>query len=210
MKRILGLDVGDKTIGVAVSDELGLTAQGVTVRQRSSLAADMVFLRETCAQYEVAAIVVGLPKNMDGSLGSQAQKTLAFIEHVRRASAVPVIAWDERLTTQAAERALLETNTSRRRRKAVRDRLAAQLILQSYLEWRTRHPAVDRAGACSAPSIRRRFSARKRNCSGRGRRDAEARCRAATIAAARCPELFQPSSWPSRLRRHRAIRQIRS
>ena len=141
MKRILGLDVGDKTIGVAVSDELGLTAQGVTVRQRSSLAADMVFLRETCAQYEVAAIVVGLPKNMDGSLGSQAQKTLAFIEHVRRVSAVPVIAWDERLTTQAAERALLETNTSRRRRKAVRDRLAAQLILQSYLEWRTRHPS---------------------------------------------------------------------
>jgi putative Holliday junction resolvase len=142
MKRILGLDVGDKTIGVAVSDELGLTAQGVTVRQRSSLAADMVFLRETCAQYEVAAIVVGLPKNMDGSLGSQAQKTLAFIEHVRRVSAVPVIAWDERLTTQAAERALLETNTSRRRRKAVRDRLAAQLILQSYLEWRTWHPSA--------------------------------------------------------------------
>ena len=141
MKRILGLDVGDKTIGVAVSDELGLTAQGVTVRQRSSLAADMTFLRDTCAQYEVAAIVVGLPKNMDGSLGSQAQKTLAFIEHVRRVSAVPVIAWDERLTTQAAERALLETNTSRRRRKAVRDRLAAQLILQSYLEWRTWHPA---------------------------------------------------------------------
>ncbi len=142
MKRILGLDVGDKTLGVAVSDELGWTAQGVTVRQRSSLAADMVFLRETCALYEVAAIVVGLPKNMDGSLGSQAQKTLAFIDHVRRASALPVIAWDERLTTQAAERALLETNASRRRRKAVRDRLAAQFILQSYLEWRTRHPAA--------------------------------------------------------------------
>ena len=142
MKRILGLDVGDKTLGVAVSDELGLTAQGVTVHQRSSLAADMVFLRETCAFYEVAAIVVGLPKNMDGSLGSQAQKTLAFIEQVRRASGVPVIAWDERLTTQAAERALLETNTSRRRRKAVRDRLAAQFILQSYLEWSTRHPSA--------------------------------------------------------------------
>jgi putative holliday junction resolvase len=142
MKRILGLDVGDKTLGVAVSDELGFTAQGVTVRQRSSLAADMVFLRETCDLYEVAAIVVGLPKNMDGSLGSQAQKTLAFIEHVRRASALPIIPWDERLTTQAAERALLETNTSRRRRKAVRDRLAAQFILQSYLEWRTRHPAA--------------------------------------------------------------------
>jgi putative holliday junction resolvase len=140
MKRILGLDVGDKTLGVAVSDELGWTAQGVTVHRRSSLAADLAFLRETCAVYDVAAIVVGLPKNMDGSLGSQAQKTLAFIEHVRRASAVSVIAWDERLTSQAAERTLLETNTSRRRRKEVRDRLAAQLILQSYLDWRLRHP----------------------------------------------------------------------
>jgi putative pre-16S rRNA nuclease len=141
MKRILGLDVGDKTLGVAVSDELGLTAQGVTVRQRSSIADDRAFLREMCALYEVAAIVVGLPKNMNGSLGPQAQKTLAFIEQVRRACDVPVIAWDERLTTQAAERALLETNTNRRRRKAVRDRLAAQFILQSYLEWRTRHPS---------------------------------------------------------------------
>jgi putative Holliday junction resolvase len=142
MTRILGLDVGDKTLGVAVSDELGWTAQGVTVHLRTSLTADLRFLRATCAQYEVAAIVVGLPKNMDGSLGSQAQKTLTFIEHVRREVALPVIAWDERLTTQAAERALLEANTSRRRRKAVRDQLAAQLILQSYLEWRARHPAA--------------------------------------------------------------------
>jgi putative Holliday junction resolvase len=141
MKRILGLDVGDKTLGVAVSDELGLTAQGVTVHRRSSLAADMAFLRETCALYEVSSIVVGVPKNMDGSLGAQAQKTLAFIAQVRRRSAVPIIPWDERLTTQATERALLETNTSRRRRKTVRDRLAAQLILQSYLEWRARHPS---------------------------------------------------------------------
>jgi putative holliday junction resolvase len=140
MKRILGLDVGDKTLGVAVSDELGLTAQGVTVRQRSSVADDRAFLREICALYEVAAIVVGLPKNMNGSLGPQAQKTLAFIERLRQACAVPVIEWDERLTTQAAERVLLEANTSRRRRKQVRDRLAAQFILQSYLEWRSRHP----------------------------------------------------------------------
>ena len=157
MKRILGLDVGDKTLGVAVSDELGWTAQGVTVRQRSSLAADMVFLRDTCALYEVAAIVVGLPRNMDGSLGSQAQKTLAFIEHLRRASALPVIAWDERLTTQAAERALLETNASRRRRKAVRDRLAAQFILQSYLEWRARHPSAAELTPDQASLLREGF-----------------------------------------------------
>jgi putative Holliday junction resolvase len=142
MKRILGLDVGDKTLGVAVSDELGLTAQGVTVRRRSSLADDRAFLRELCALYDLAAIVVGLPKNMDGSLGFQAKKTLAFIEQIRQACAVPVIAWDERLTTQAAERVLLEANATRRRRKAVRDRLAAQFILQSYLEWHARHPSA--------------------------------------------------------------------
>jgi putative Holliday junction resolvase len=142
MKRIIGLDVGDKTLGVAVSDELGLTAQGVTVHRRSSLAADMAVLCAMCTRYEAMAIVVGLPKNMDGSLGSQAQKTLAFSEQVRQACGVPVIAWDERLTTQAAERVLLEANATRRHRKQVRDRIAAQLILQSYLDWRARHPSA--------------------------------------------------------------------
>jgi putative pre-16S rRNA nuclease len=139
MKRLLGLDVGDKTLGVAVSDELGWTAQGLTVRQRTSLAADLAYVRELCASYEIAAIVVGLPKNMNGSLGPQAQKTLAFMDRLRQACGLTVTAWDERLTSQAAERALLETNTSRRRRKAVRDRVAAQFILQSYLEWHHRH-----------------------------------------------------------------------
>ncbi len=142
MKRIMGLDVGDKTLGVAISDELGLTAQGVTAYRRTSLADDMAFLCGIRARYEATAIVVGLPKNMDGSLGLQAQKTLAFSERIRRACGVPVIVWDERLTTQAAERVLLEGNASRGRRKRVRDRLAAQLILQSYLEWRRRHPAA--------------------------------------------------------------------
>lgn len=135
MKRLLGLDVGDKTLGVAVSDELGWTAQGLTVRQRTSLAADLAYLRELCASYEIATIVVGLPKNMNGSLGPQAQKTLVFIDHVRQACGIPVSTWDERLTSRAAERALLEIKTSRRRRKAVRDRVAAQFILQSYLDW---------------------------------------------------------------------------
>jgi putative holliday junction resolvase len=142
MKRILGLDVGDKTIGVAVSDELGLTAQGVTVHRRLSLADDMAFLHEICALYDAMAIVIGLPKNMDGSLGPQAQKTLAFGARLCQACDIPVIDWDERLTSQAAERVLLEANTSRRRRNQVRDRLAAQIILQAYLEWRTRHPSA--------------------------------------------------------------------
>jgi putative Holliday junction resolvase len=153
MKRILGLDVGDKTLGVAVSDELGWTAQGLTVRQRASLAADLAFLRELCATYEVATIVVGLPKNMNGSLGPQAQKTLAFIERVRQAYGVPVTAWDERLTSRAAERALLETNTSRRRRKAVRDRVAAQFILQSYLEWHHQHASPFQAPPERSPEL---------------------------------------------------------
>jgi putative Holliday junction resolvase len=140
MKRVVGLDLGDKTLGVAVSDELGLTAQGVPTYKRTSLAADLEFLCQLIARYEAAAIVVGLPKNMDGSLGAQAQKTLAFIERLRQGCAIPVIMWDERLTTREAERVLLEANASRQRRKQVRDRLAAQLILQSYLEWSRRHP----------------------------------------------------------------------
>jgi putative Holliday junction resolvase len=140
MKRVIGLDVGDKTIGVAVSDELGLTAQGVTTCRRTSLAADLEFLRQVIAQYAASALIVGLPKNMDGSLGPQAQKTLAFIERLRQGCAIPVVAWDERLTTREAERVLLAANTSRQRRKRVRDRLAAQLILQSYLEWLRLHP----------------------------------------------------------------------
>jgi putative holliday junction resolvase len=157
MKRFLGLDVGDKTLGVAVSDALGWTAQGLTVRQRASLAADLAFLRELCATYEVATIVVGLPKNMDGSLGPQAQKTLAFIDRVRQTCGVPVTAWDERLTSRAAERALLETNTSRRRRKAVRDRVAAQFILQSYLEWYHRHASPPQAPLDQSPELDERF-----------------------------------------------------
>jgi putative Holliday junction resolvase len=140
MKRVIGLDVGDKTLGVAVSDELGLTAQGVTTRKRTSLATDLEFLRQVIAQYAATALVVGLPKNMDGSLGPQAQKTLAFVERLRQGCAIPVVTWDERLTTREVERVLLAANTSRQRRKQVRDRLAAQLILQSYLEWSRRHP----------------------------------------------------------------------
>ncbi len=140
MRRVIGLDVGDKTLGVAVSDELGLTAQGVTTCRRTSFAADLEFLRRIIAQYAATALVVGLPKNMDGTLGPQAQKTLAFVERLGHGWALPVVTWDERLTTREAERVLLAANTSRQRRKQVRDRLAAQLILQSYLEWLRRHP----------------------------------------------------------------------
>jgi putative holliday junction resolvase len=152
MDRLLGLDVGDKTIGIAVSDELGLTAQGVTVRSRQTLAADMAYLRGLVEQYGAASIVVGLPKNMDGSIGPQARKTLAFITRLRQACKVPVIEWDERLTTQQAERVLLAADTSRRRRKQVRDQLAAQLILQTYLEWHSRQASMATHRMQPAPS----------------------------------------------------------
>ena len=138
MKRVLGLDVGDKTIGIAVSDPLMLTAQGVEVRRRTSSATDLSYLRELIRQYDVEVVVVGLPKNMNGSIGPQAQKTQAFAQQVRQECAVPVVEWDERLTTRQAERVLLEADASRRRRKQVRDKLAAQLILQNYLDWRAR------------------------------------------------------------------------
>lgn len=137
MKRILGIDLGDKTLGIAVSDELGLTAQGVAVHQRTRLSEDLVYIGELLTQYDVSAVVVGLPKNMDGSLGPQAQKALAFIDRLRHACSLPVVPWDERLTTRQAERVLLAADASRRRRKEVRDKLAAQLILQAYLDWQT-------------------------------------------------------------------------
>ena len=132
--RILGLDVGDRRIGVAVSDELALFAQGLFVLERRSLAADTAALREVMSEYDVTRIVVGMPRNMNGSYGPQADKTTAFIDRLGQACNLPCIAWDERLTTQQAERVLIAANQRRSKRKAVRDKLAAQLILQSYLD----------------------------------------------------------------------------
>ena len=156
MKRILGFDVGDRTIGVSVSDELGITAQGVGVYKRASWPADLTYVKQLLARYKAAAIVVGLPKNMDGSIGPQAQKTLAFIERLGRSCSVPVIAWDERLTTQQAERVLLAGDASRKRRKRVRDQIASQLILQAYLEWRSRQGEAQGSAAGLVPQDTRR------------------------------------------------------
>lgn len=132
--RILGLDVGDRRIGVAVSDELALFAQGLFVLERRSLAADVAALQEVMSDYDVSRIVVGMPRNMNGSYGPQTDKTAAFMDRLERSCSLPCIAWDERLTTQQAERVLIAANQRRRRRKTVRDKLAAQLILQSYLD----------------------------------------------------------------------------
>lgn len=136
MMRILGLDVGDKTIGIAVSDERGRIALGLTTLQRKSLRDDLQFLQRLVEEYQAGEIVIGLPKNMNGTIGRQGEKVQAFAEKVRAALALPLALWDERLSTVAAERTLLEANLSRKKRKQVVDKLAAVLILQGYLDRR--------------------------------------------------------------------------
>ena len=133
--RILGLDVGERRIGVALSDPLGLTAQRLTVLERSGgHAADLDAVCALIDKHQVASVVVGLPLTMRGAHGPQAQRVSAFAQALRRQSAVPVQLVDERLTTVEGERALLATDASRRKRKQVIDQVAAQLILQHYLE----------------------------------------------------------------------------
>jgi len=132
--RILGLDLGDKTIGVAVSDALGYTAQGLKVIRRQNLAKDLKELNKIIDDYQIGKIVVGLPRNMDGSMGPQAKKVYRFIELLREEFGLPTISLDERLTTKAAEAILLEADLSRAKRKRVIDKLAASILLQSYLD----------------------------------------------------------------------------
>lgn len=133
-KRILGLDVGDKRIGVAVSDAFGWTAQAVKVINRDSLEKDVAELQKIIETYAVEEIVVGLPKNMDGSMGERATRTTLYSEQLKEALRLPVVLWDERLSTVAATRTLLEADLSRRKRKQVIDKLAAVIILQGYLD----------------------------------------------------------------------------
>lgn len=130
----MGLDYGDKTIGVAVSDELGWTAQGVEVIRRSTLQRDLERLRELAQQYEVGEWVVGLPKNMNNTIGPRGELCIAFAETLKAELGLPVHMWDERLTTVAAQRTLLEADVSRKKRKQVVDKMAAALILQNYMD----------------------------------------------------------------------------
>lgn len=134
MTRTMGLDYGDKKIGVAVSDELGWTAQGVTVIERKNETEVMRKISELVRQYDVSEIVVGLPKNMNGSIGPRGELSIAFADSLREALNLTVHLWDERLTTVFAERALLEADVSRKKRKQVVDRMAASLILQNFLD----------------------------------------------------------------------------
>jgi len=131
--RIAALDVGDARIGVAVSDELGITAQGIGVVRRVGGRRDLEALATILGPYGPERLVVGLPLNMNGSEGPQAARVRAFADRVAEHLGLPLEFWDERLTTVAAERTLLEADLSRRRRRELVDKVAATIILQGYL-----------------------------------------------------------------------------
>lgn len=134
--RVMGLDLGTKTIGVAISDEAGLTAQPIETIKRTSLNKDLDAIAVFISEYSVEEVVVGLPINMDGTMGERAQATLRFVEKLKQRIGAPVITWDERFSTAAVQRVLIESDMSRNRRKEVVDKLAASYILQGYLDSR--------------------------------------------------------------------------
>ena len=137
MERIMGLDFGSKTVGVAVSDGLGLTAQGVEIIRRTSenkLRQTLARIESLIGEYEVGKIVLGFPKNMNNTIGERAEKRLAFKEMLERRTGLPIVMWDERLTTVAADRVLIEAGVRRENRKGYVDEIAAVFILQGYLD----------------------------------------------------------------------------
>ena len=134
MERVMGLDVGDKTIGVAVSDLLQITAQGVTTIIRESKVKDYEKLKDIIDEYGVKIVVVGLPKNMNGSIGPQGEKTMKFAEKLKNKYQIELIYEDERLTSVAAEKLLISGDVRRENRKKVIDKVAATYILQTYLD----------------------------------------------------------------------------
>jgi putative Holliday junction resolvase len=134
LMRTMGLDVGTRTIGVAISDELGITAQGLKTLRRKSTEEDLKEIATIVGQFEIEKIVLGLPKNMNGTLGKQAEMVLRWVKFLSDKIQVPVVTWDERLSTVGASKVLLEADLSRRKRKKVIDKLAAVLILQGYLD----------------------------------------------------------------------------
>ena len=131
--RILSLDVGKKRIGIALSDALGLTAQPLETLHRKLESADFEQIKKVAQNMNVTEIVVGLPLNMDGTVGLQAKEMYNFVEKLKKELEIPIKLWDERLTTLEANRILLQADMSRKKRKKVNDKMAAQLILQSYL-----------------------------------------------------------------------------
>ena len=135
--RIMGLDFGSRTVGVAVSDPLGITAQGVETVERpqeNKLRRTLARLEELSGEDQVEKIVVGCPRHMNGDFGERAEKSRDFAEKLATRTGLPVVLWDERLTTAAAERVLMEAGVRRERRKDYVDKIAAVFILQGYLD----------------------------------------------------------------------------
>jgi len=132
--RILALDPGEKRIGLAVSDEMGWTAQGLPTLTRVGIRRDLDRLSAVVNAYQVSRIIVGVPYNQHGQLGAAGERSMTLIDRIAAHCGIPVEPWDERLTTNMAERVLIEGGVSRAKRKLSRDRLAAVLILQSYLD----------------------------------------------------------------------------
>lgn len=135
--RIMGLDYGSKTVGVAISDPLGITAQGIETIERkeeNKLRQTLARIEALVKEYEVEKIVLGFPKNMNNTIGERAEKSLELKEKLERRIGIPVIMWDERLTTVEAERTLIESKVRRENRKKYVDKIAAVFILQGYLD----------------------------------------------------------------------------
>ena len=136
--RIMGLDYGSKTVGVAVSDPLGLTAQGIEIVRRKSenkLRQTLARIEEIAKEYGVEKIVLGFPKHMNNDIGERAEKSLEFKEMLERRTGLPVVMWDERLTTVEADRTMMETGIRRENRKEYVDMIEAVFILQGYLDY---------------------------------------------------------------------------
>lgn len=137
--RIMGLDYGAKTVGVAISDQLLITAQGIEIirrKEENKLRQTLARIEELIEEYQVEEIVLGLPKNMNDTLGPRVEATLVFKENLERRTGLPVHTWDERLTTVAADKAMIEAGIRRENRKEYVDKIAAVLILQGFLDCR--------------------------------------------------------------------------
>lgn len=149
--RIMGLDFGSKTVGVAVSDPLGITAQGLEIIQRkeeNKLRRTYARIEELIVEYQVEEIVLGLPKNMNATEGERAELTREFKDGLERRTGLTVVLWDERLTTVAADKAMMEAGIRRERRKDYVDMIAASLILQGYLDYKAGVASREKESFC--------------------------------------------------------------
>lgn len=156
--RIMALDPGTKRIGVALSDELGWTARPLETFERRTLAQDVAHIRRLVQEHEVHEIVMGLPIRLNGEMGPEAEGVKQFIQQLEASLDVPVVAWDERLTTKSAEELLIQANVSRKKRRGVVDRIAAAILLQSYLRSHStdhdRVPAEEPSASVGLPDHR--------------------------------------------------------